>query len=315
LALENSGGALTTYTWDGENRQVTVVAAATETQTNTYDGDGHRVKRQTATETTLFVRDGQNVPIETDEAGATTASYVNSPGYWGGLTTMHRGGEMAYYGFDLSSNTRQLTDSGGGLLAAYLYDAFGVELWEATYGAPGSGIVPGMSPGFGGLTVPTGPVVVNPLGFSGEVGAYQDAAERVDMRARVYVPGLGRWPRRDPLWFDGGDWNLYIYVGNEPLGRTDPVGDNPAGARAKRKPKTLPVTDSCTRNRIVRSPEGCAGDLLEACIKKWGLLACRGHELELCVAKVGQCDGRECSPTAATDYQKCCDGVVKCDNG
>ncbi|MGH7105061.1 MAG: RHS repeat-associated core domain-containing protein [Acetobacteraceae bacterium] len=55
-----------------------------------------------------------------------------------------------------------------------------------------------------------------------------------DYRARIYSPTWGRFLQPDPLGYAGGS-NLYAYVGNDPLNRTDPSGqffgwDNLAGA-------------------------------------------------------------------------------------
>ncbi len=45
-----------------------------------------------------------------------------------------------------------------------------------------------------------------------------------DNRARWYEPGTGRFINEDPSGFSGGDANLFRYVGNDPLDRTDPSG-------------------------------------------------------------------------------------------
>ncbi|NIP55669.1 RHS repeat-associated core domain-containing protein, partial [candidate division KSB1 bacterium] len=42
--------------------------------------------------------------------------------------------------------------------------------------------------------------------------------------ARDYAPATGRWTAKDPILFEGGDTNLYIYVYNNPLSYTDPSG-------------------------------------------------------------------------------------------
>ena len=42
-------------------------------------------------------------------------------------------------------------------------------------------------------------------------------------RARYYSPGLGRFLQTDPVGIKD-DLNLYTYVGNDPLDRTDPTG-------------------------------------------------------------------------------------------
>jgi RHS repeat-associated protein len=43
-------------------------------------------------------------------------------------------------------------------------------------------------------------------------------------RARYYDPKAGRFITKDPIGFAGGDYNLYAYVGNNPLSAIDPSG-------------------------------------------------------------------------------------------
>ena len=43
-------------------------------------------------------------------------------------------------------------------------------------------------------------------------------------RARFYDPGIGRFVSEDPIGFRGGDVNLYGYVWNNPIDKTDPSG-------------------------------------------------------------------------------------------
>jgi RHS repeat-associated protein len=45
-----------------------------------------------------------------------------------------------------------------------------------------------------------------------------------DYRNRVYSANLGRFMQTDPIGFDAGDVNIYRYVGNEPVDRTDAYG-------------------------------------------------------------------------------------------
>jgi len=44
------------------------------------------------------------------------------------------------------------------------------------------------------------------------------------MRARYYDPVIGRFISEDPIGFEGGDVNLYAYVGNNPMNFVDPEG-------------------------------------------------------------------------------------------
>ncbi|MFO1418836.1 MAG: PKD domain-containing protein [Methylotetracoccus sp.] len=61
-----------------------------------------------------------------------------------------------------------------------------------------------------------------PFGFAG--GLYDQDTGLVRFGARDYDPRIGRWTAKDPILFEGGSGNIYGYVGNDPLQRTDPTG-------------------------------------------------------------------------------------------
>jgi RHS repeat-associated protein len=61
-----------------------------------------------------------------------------------------------------------------------------------------------------------------PHGFAG--GLLDSDTGLVRFGARDYDPVIGRWTVRDPILFEGGQANLYVYVNNSPSSVTDPKG-------------------------------------------------------------------------------------------
>jgi RHS repeat-associated protein len=63
----------------------------------------------------------------------------------------------------------------------------------------------------------------NNYGFTGEQ-QFAEADALVFLRARYYAPVIGRFISRDPIGYDIGGLNLYVYVGNNPVRYKDPEG-------------------------------------------------------------------------------------------
>jgi RHS repeat-associated protein len=61
-----------------------------------------------------------------------------------------------------------------------------------------------------------------PIGFAG--GLSDAATGLVRFGFRDYDPAAGRWTVRDPARYDGGQFNLYVYVLNDPIQLRDPAG-------------------------------------------------------------------------------------------
>ena len=61
-----------------------------------------------------------------------------------------------------------------------------------------------------------------PFGYAG--GLYDWETGLVRFGARDYDPSVGRWTAKDPILFEGGQVNLYVYVGNDPVNFMDPTG-------------------------------------------------------------------------------------------
>lgn len=78
------------------------------------------------------------------------------------------------------------------------YDAFGMVLTDTTAG-------------------------FQPFGFAG--GLYDHETGLVRFGARDYDASVGRWTAKDPILFEGGQANLYAYVGGDPVSLSDPRGE------------------------------------------------------------------------------------------
>jgi RHS repeat-associated protein len=60
------------------------------------------------------------------------------------------------------------------------------------------------------------------FGFAG--GIYDPDTGLVRFGARDYDPAAGRWTAKDPIRFEGGQANLYVYVMDDPVNNKDPRG-------------------------------------------------------------------------------------------
>lgn len=64
-----------------------------------------------------------------------------------------------------------------------------------------------------------------PFKFVGQYGVMTEPNGFYYMRARYYDPNVGRFISEDPIGFEGGETNLFAYVGNQPINRIDPSGE------------------------------------------------------------------------------------------
>jgi len=114
---------------------------------------------------------------------------------------MNRSGVTYYLTYDQVGSLRVLADALGNVVKRIDYDSFG-------------NIINDTNPGF---TIP--------FGFAG--GLHDRDTGFVRFGFRDYDPNTGRWTAKDPILFAGGDVDLYGYVGNNPVNRTDPSGLQP----------------------------------------------------------------------------------------
>jgi len=209
--LTSDGSTNTIYTYDSENRLLT---ASTHSAALTYDPLGRLFQIAATTGTTQFLYDGDELVAEYDGTGALQKRYVHGPKDDDPL--------IWYEGAAVSSSTRRslqanyqgsiqsVADASGAPLSVNRYDEYGVP-----------------------ASTNLGRFQYTGQAWMPELGLYY-------YKARVYDPRLGRFLQTDPVGYKD-DLDLYAYVGNDPLDRTDPSGncDDPhqVGCPTKGKPQ------------------------------------------------------------------------------
>jgi RHS repeat-associated protein len=198
-----------TYTYDSENRLLTAAVAGSATATISYDYDalGRRAsKTVTGLGTTSYLLDGDE-EIAESSGGIVLRHYVTGPGVDDRVaraeTSATTNPPKSYYHTNHQGSVIAATDAAGN--AAAIGCAAGVTCQRMSYDEYGSGsAATGEQFGFAGRR------------FDPETGLYY-------YRARYYSPQLGRFLQVDPVGYKD-DLNLYAYVGNDPLDKTDPTG-------------------------------------------------------------------------------------------
>jgi RHS repeat-associated protein len=197
------GGFSATLSYDAYDRLTEAILPDTAVQYQ-YDALGHRVARTVNGRTRRFINDPNGpmsrVLVETDAAGAVEAYYVY------GLELIARitpGGQAFTYHFDPTSSTVALTDSAGFPVNKYAYEPYGRMAKNSVEAVP------------------------NSFRFVGAYGVSDEENGLIFMRARYYLPQLGRFLNKDPLGWGGGP-NVYQYVEGNPLAAIDPQGTIPA---------------------------------------------------------------------------------------
>jgi RHS repeat-associated protein len=169
--------------------------------TFTYNADDERVQRQDSNGTLNEIWDQQNVLLETDQNGVTQAIYTLTPASYGNLISQFRNAATNFYHFDGLGSTDRLTDVNQTVTDNYLYIAFGT------------------------IRTSTGSTA-NAYRYQGRIGYYYDPdVVQMYVRARHYIPAIGRFASRDAAGIQLPDREqLYVYATNNPLVYGDPSG-------------------------------------------------------------------------------------------
>jgi RHS repeat-associated protein len=193
------GAGSQTLTWDPEGRLSTVVVGANSVETNVYDANGARLVRRDAAGTTVYLG-GEELRRE-----GTTTTGTRYYAFGGrGIASRTPSGLTWLYA-DHQGTQQVSIDSVGQQVTIRR---------QTPYGVPRGGA----------------PVWPNSKGF---VGGDVDPTGLVNMGARRYDPGVGRFVSVDPLMdlSDPKHWNGYAYANNNPVTHSDPTGLDPGGGQ------------------------------------------------------------------------------------
>ena len=197
--MDVAGGAFTAYLWDETNRLAEFEPVGPLT-TMVYDARGKRVQKNSGGSVTNFIYDFDRLLQETDGSGDTEWTFTSTDEGWGDLLSEYeQGGDTFYHAYDGLGSTEMLMD--GTTPTPHAYRSFGQQ------------------------TDPSS--VETPFGFAGRQNYYNDTTlDLYLVGLRYYSADMGRFVSEDPIGLDAGDANLYRYVGNNPVNRTDPSGED-----------------------------------------------------------------------------------------
>ena len=173
-----------------------------------YDGLDRRIAKYIDDQKISYIYDGENILFEYNEQNILTAKYTH------GLNTdehlgFERDSSKYFFHTDHLGSTVAISNQAGEVIQKHSYSTFG----EMKVFDKDNNLMPKESQ----LKVT--------YGFTGREIDYESSL--FYYRARFYSPSTGRFISSDPIGFAGGDLNLYRYVNNNPVNRTDPSGLKP----------------------------------------------------------------------------------------
>lgn len=203
LTQKDDGAQVVDYAYTIANRLRQVTTGGSVTAEYYYDPFGRRLWKEAGGTRIYYHYSAEGLVAEIDAAGAITKTYGYKPGdsWTHDPLFMEEGGQYFYYHNDHLGTPQKMTATNGAVVWSAYYDSFGdAEVDVAT--------------------------VENNLRFPGQ---YYDAESGLHWnRFRYYDPVIGRYLRLDPIGFSSGNFNLFLYVLNNPISMIDPFGLEPS---------------------------------------------------------------------------------------
>jgi RHS repeat-associated protein len=203
--VENLDGSSTAMVYDGQRRLIKMVemdSADVSTSSVQYLWNGWQLAQE----------------VRTSGGVSETRTYVYGDYIDDVVAVKVTGGSSSgtyYYNRSLNFTTQVVTNAGGAIVEGYKNKPYGEYLV----------VLPGVDGKLGtsdDLEQDTSEIG-NRNVFQGAPVALKDQS-LVYLRNRWMSPKLGRFISRDPIGFNGGDFNLYRYVRNRPQTLVDPSG-------------------------------------------------------------------------------------------
>ena len=176
---------------------------------NRYDGLNRRIVRDNTGgggEIKHFYYNQEwQVLVEADPNYDATAMYSYHPHYVDAVAVRMRDADAHVYLQDANFNVTAVVDDAGSVVERYSYTPYGEVIFLDSSFAPRSSSL-----------------LSNEILYTGR---RRDPETGLQInRNRFYASHLGRWVNRDPIGYEGSQWNLYEYVGGRPSTLADPNG-------------------------------------------------------------------------------------------
>lgn len=132
------------------------------------------------------------------------------------------GAVLSRYVYGSMSNSPNYVIRSNGAIYRVLRDQLGSPLLVVNVVNRSDVLLDASYSAFGKRTVNGGSATALGLGFAG--GIYDEDTGLTRFGAWDYDAAVGRWTSKDPILWGGGQGNIYVYVGNDPVNFVDPEG-------------------------------------------------------------------------------------------